>query len=354
MRRLGLVDVRNYAELELELPDGLVVFAGRNAQGKSNLLEAIGLLATGKSFRTSHEGELVRRGAARAVVAGRADVAAGNVTLACEIVTSEAGTRKAYRVNSEATKFARYLGNVRAVTFTPSDLDLVDGPPSGRRALLNGALAQSDPRYYRELARYTKVLAQKRALLRAHAAPDRDLLRAYNDQLAAAGGAIVEARAAYLTAFAGAAAGAQRALALDGDLEVRYAPNVETGALAARLAEREQLEIARRMPLVGPHRDDLELRLDGIALAAFGSQGQKRTAVLALKLAEYAVSRAEAGEAPLLLLDDVLSELDEVRQRRFLESIAPFDQVFLTATALPEAVTPPAIYRVEGGHVQPC
>jgi DNA replication and repair protein RecF len=353
LRLLGLTDVRNYAELSLEVPAGLVVFIGRNAQGKSNILEAIGVLATGKSFRTAREGELIRQGAERAVLSGEALVAAGTIHLGCEIVRSPQGARKTYRLNGEPTKFARYLGSVRAVTFTPADLELVDGPPSTRRAMLNSTLSQSDPRYYRELALYTKILAQKRAVLRAAGTVDRTLLATYNAQLAGAGEGLVAARTEYTAVFSRAVEAAHRALRIDGTLHVTYRPSVPPGGLAARLQERTPLEITSKSALVGPHRDDVELLLDGVSLAAFGSQGQKRGAVLALKLAEYAVLREQSGEAPLLLLDDVLSELDDTRQRAFIENIAPFEQVFLTATVLPQSVHAPShAYRVEAGRVE--
>jgi DNA replication and repair protein RecF len=353
LRHLSLVDVRNYAELILEVPDGLVVFVGANAQGKTNLLEAIGMLATGKSFRTARESEVVRLGAARGIISGEADVGAGRVRLACEIAIQPSGTRKAYRLNGEPAKFARYLGSVRAVTFTPGDLVLVDGPAAARRATLNGALSQSDPRYYRELALYTKVLAQKRALLRGAVSPDTELLATYNQQLALAGASLIKGRAAYVEALSGAARGAHRALAEGAELSVTYRPEVGAGELARRLAERRALEIARKAALVGPHRDDIELLLGGVSLAAFGSQGQKRTAVLALKLAEHAVLREVSGEAPLFLLDDVLSELDERSQRSFLDHIVPLDQIFLTATSIPSGIPQPArIFHVQAGDIE--
>ncbi len=352
LSRLRLLDLRNYVDLTIDFAAGLNIFVGQNAQGKSNLLEAVGMLAMGKSFRTSREGELVRHGATRALVSGDAVVAAGTVQLACEIAASPGGVRKTYRVNGEARKFARYLGSVRAVIFSPRDIELVDGPPTARRAMLNSALSQSDPRYYRQLALYSKALAQKRALLQGQST-DRELLAAYNEQLAASGEALLAARSAYVEMLGSAAAQAYARLELAGSLRVEYRPNVEGGRLRERLEESLGQELARRTPLVGPHRDELALLLDGSSLAAFGSQGQKRGAGLALRLAEYAALSRQTGEAPLLLLDDVLSELDEQRGRRLLDAVAPLEQTFLTTTAAQAgSALHSRLYRIENGYVE--
>jgi DNA replication and repair protein RecF len=210
------------------------------------------------------------------------------------------------------------------------------GSPALRRTFLNVALAQSSPAYFRDLARYQKIISQKAALLRGAIAPDRELLLTYNDELAAPGRALVAARAAFVSEIAQAAAGIYERWRATGErVEIRYAPNTGERDLAEALAANVDNELRRRQTLVGPHRDDLRLELDGEPMAAYGSQGQQRTAVLALKVAEYEVMLRRAGDAPILLLDDVLSELDAERARGFLGALGSFEQVFLTATESP-------------------
>lgn len=354
--------MRNYAQLELEPAPGLNVFVGRNAQGKSNLLEAISLLGTGKSFRTSRERDLIREGVELAAISGEAQVRAGDVRLGCTIASTARGTRKVYTVNGQSVRYAKFLGSLRVVTFVPADLQLVSGSPALRRSFLNVALAQEQPTYYHELARYQKALAQKSALLRGAEPPDADLLAIYNETLLEAGTVIMLAREQFVRVLSAAAArvhaqwtgGAER-------LEIAYQPSVafevpsaETiaGLFAARLHALASQERVRQMSLAGPHRDDLDLQIDGRSLVAYGSQGQQRTAVLALKVAEYSVMHERSGEAPLLLLDDVLSELDPGRAHAFLAGVGSFEQAFITATHLPEGLPAARLYSIENAHVQ--
>lgn len=362
LRSLTLSNVRNYAHLEMEPAPGLNVFVGKNAQGKSNLLEAIALLGTGKSFRTSRERDLIRDGFEIASIAGEAAVRSGALRLSCSVTAGARGTRKLYAVNGHAVRYAGFLGSLRVVTFVPADLYLAAGPPSGRRAFLNVALAQEDRSYYHALARYHKVVAQKSALLRQPSGPDQHLLDVYDETIVQAGTAITLARAAFTLALASVArrvhqdwsAGAE-------ELQIAYAPNVAaesptadavSAALRDRLEASRTAERQRGTALVGPHRDDVSFSLDGRPLAAYGSQGQQRTAVLALKVAEYSVMQQRSSEAPLLLLDDVLSELDEDRARAFIAGIGSFEQAFVTATHLPEALPPAAVHTVESGRIR--
>jgi len=344
LNSLSLANFRNYRSLDLEPAPGLNVFLGANAQGKSNLLEAIAMLGTGKSFRTNKESDVVRAGAEIASVAGEAVVRAGTVRLTCSVAATARGTRKVYTINGQGVRYASFLGRARVVTFVPADLHLVGGSPASRRGTLNVALAQENPLYYRELARYQKTVVQKNALLKDDR-PDQDLLAIYDHALVEAGTALMLARAHYAGALAIAAAEAHARWSDRAEtLQIAYRPNVpfevptRDGVAAAfeeRLRERADAERIRKIALVGPHRDDLELALDGTSLAAYGSQGQQRTAVLALKVAEYAVMRDRTGEAPLLLLDDVLSELDERRADAFLDGVGAYEQAFVTATHLP-------------------
>ncbi len=336
LERIRLRDFRNYASLDVEPAPGLNVFTGQNAQGKSNALEAIAMLATGKSFRAQRDREIVREGAECAEIAGEARVPAGRINLRCTIALHGASARKTFDVNGAAVGFARFLGKARVVTFVPADLQLVSGGPALRRSLLNGALAQSSAAYYRALALYQKVIAQKNALLRGAVAPDRELLLAYNDELSVPGELIVAARRDFAAEIAAATESIYaRWRGTHERLRVTYAPSTGEALLADALAASVESEVRRRQTLVGPHRDELRLEIDGRALAAYGSQGQQRTAVLALKVAEYDVMRTRAGDAPLLLLDDVLSELDADRAQGFLSALGSFEQAFLTTTEAP-------------------
>ncbi len=351
---LELDQFRNYAALRFTPPSGACVFIGDNAQGKSNLLEALALLSTGKSFRAVRESDLVRDDAPVASVAARIATRHGELHVACAIARAGEGARKRFFRNGRAVPYGQFLGGVMAVTFIPLDLQLVIGPAGLRRRLLNAGLAQSSRVYYRDLAAYGAVVTQKNALLRSSGMPDRDLLLTYNEQLAVTGARIASARAAYVRRIAaGAVAAHARWVGPSPALEVEYRPSPPLAeeipdaiehALRAALEANQSLEIKRRAALIGPHRDDLALSLGGQPLARFGSQGQQRTAVLALKAAEYASLHAAAGEPPILLLDDVLSELDRERRHAFLSSLDDFEQAFITSTDVPDM---PATLRGE-------
>lgn len=362
LTNLVLSNVRNYGQLDFAPSPGLNVFVGANAQGKSNLLEAIALLGTGKSFRTSKESDLIRRDLEVAAVSGQARVRAGNVRLGCTIAAGARGTRKIYTVNGQNVRYAKFLGSLRVVTFVPGDLQLVSGPPSGRRSFFNVALSQEQPLYFRELARYQKALQQKAALLRGPGVPDADLLDIYNAALVDSGTALMLARRLFSVALASSAARVHAQWTGDREsLEIRYDPNVAfevaaadavSAAFAARLRSVSAAEIVRKTTLAGPHRDELTLLLDGVPLAAYGSQGQQRTAVLALKVAEYNVMHERSGEAPLLLLDDVLSELDADRASAFLEGVGNYEQAFITTTLLPRDLPAASIFTIRAGTVR--
>ncbi len=358
---IELTNFRNYRELELEPAAGLNVFLGANAQGKSNLLEAIAMLGTGKSFRTSRESEVIREGASRAVVTGEAHSRMGIVRLGCMVESGPRSAHKRYLVNGKDVRYARFLGRAAVVTFVPADLQMIGGAPSLRRAFLNAALSQEQPPYYHELVRYQRALTQKNAMLRSETA-DRELLEVYEQTLIEAGTALWLARDEAVQALALHAEQAHRRWSAGTEhLELRYHPNVPAQApthdavveaFTTHLRAHRDAERVRRTALVGPHRDDLRFLLGGTSLAAYGSQGQQRTAVLALKVAEYHVMRKRTGEAPILLLDDVLSELDAARAAAFLEGIGDVDQGFVTATELDSRFPAARKFEIDAGRLR--
>lgn len=348
LTHVRLFDFRNYRELELQPAPGLNVFVGANAQGKSNLLEAVAMLGTGKSFRTSRDADVVAYGHDVGTIAGEGLVRAGAVHLGCTIARGHSTTRKTYTLNGRPVRYATFLGKLRVVTFVPADLQLATGAPSQRRAFLNVALSQEEPGYYRELVRYRKALQQKNAVLRTGEPYDAELLGVYERELVASGTQVMLARRRFTAVLAEAARAAHARFSGGVEsLDVEYVSNVPfedstpqavAAAFESRLRQVAASERARQAAVTGPHRDDLRLTLDARSLATYGSQGQQRTAVLALKVAEYAVSRERALEAPLLLLDDVLSELDDERAGAFLAGVGDYDQAFVTATHVPIAL----------------
>lgn len=354
LRRLWLRAFRNYDRVDLQLADGTTAFVGPNGAGKSNLLEAIYLVATGRSHRTAHEAEAIRLGETaarvRALVARRGRDEELEITLAVE----DGRLVSQMRVNGVETPRGAVLGRLPVVLAAPWDLELVRGPGGGRRRLLDGALAQLSPAYFFALHRYHRVLVQRNAELRRRAPGGLD---PWDAQLLALGVRITSHRGAYVARLQPHVAAWFERLGGAGALGGTYraswtgASDEELAAQARVQLERLRADEYRRgVTLSGPHRDDLDLTLDGIPLRAFGSQGQWRTAMLAVRLAERAVMAAELGESPVLLLDDALAELDPDRQRRVL-GLEGDAQVLLTAPAIAAAGREAHLCRVEAGTV---
>ncbi len=410
VERLRLSDFRNYAALDLVLPRGLVVFTGNNAQGKSNLLEAVSVIATSRSFRTSTERETVRWGAGGLFARVDATVQRRADELHVEVVVADIGVplegaparpvpdpklplppatfRKRIKVNGTPRRAMDLLGQVTIVVFAPTDLELVTGSPTQRRRFLDMTLCQVHPSYTRTLSQYQKVVAQRAALLRRIKDGEESphALGFWDEQLAQLAAPILRERAAFLQRAEVHAARVYRALSRaevapedvegatgpgDGDagteptLRLEYQPSF-AGSLAAKDAEiaaafKAQLatvrrrEIAQGANVLGPHRDDIAFLAEGVDLSTYGSRGQQRSVALALKLAELAYIEEETGDQPILLLDDVLSELDTRRRADLLAAVRDLDQVLLTttdATSIPEEAMGSAhVYRVRGGKV---
>ncbi len=325
---------------------------GPNAAGKTSLLEAIVLLAWGRSHRTGFEVELVRWGRELARVEARVGRPDGPPDLrdAIEVAlvrTASGGVRKRIRVNGVPRRAAALAGTLRTVMFAPEDMLLISGSPSLRREALDALAGQRSPGYARYLTAYGRALQQRNGLLRLirEEQATRDELRFWDAQLLESGAAVREERQRLLTALAEPLAAAHAEIAPDeaagGRLELAYSSNAPQAAgesvrdaLARRLAETADKEVWNGTTLVGPHRDDLVFEMAGRPLATFASRGQQRTAILAFKLAELDMLTAVDTRPPLLLLDDVFSELDPDRRAHLVRRIAALPQAFVTTTTL--------------------
>lgn len=319
---------------------------GPNAAGKTSLLEAMVLLAWGRSHRTTADGELIRWGADLARVEGRVGADVIEVAIVRSGASGSAG-RKRIRVNGLGRRTAGLAGLLRVVVFAPEEMLLIAGSPSLRRAAIDQLASAASPVYADTLASYGRTLQQRNSLLRAirEAGAARDELRFWDGAFLDSGAAIVTERRRLLGVLAGPLAAAHAEIAPDeaagARLTLAYATNApeqpgETArqALARRLAETADKEVWNGSTLVGPHRDDLVFELAGRDLASFASRGQQRTAILALKLAELDVLTDLDGRPPLLLLDDVFSELDPERRSHLVRRIAALPQAFVTTTTL--------------------
>lgn len=359
------LDLRGYASLEVSFGPGAHLIVGPNAAGKTSLLEAVVLLGWGRSHRTSADGELIRWDRDLARVEGRV----GNDILEVAVVRSGAdgaGGRKRIRING-AGRRSTALGRVlRVVLFAPEEMLLVIGAPSLRRAAMDALAAARFPAYADDLATYGRTLQQRNSLLRAirEETASRDELRFWDATFLDAGGRVVDARLRLLESLGPPLAAAHREIAPEeaaaGILTLRYVTNAPTvaserprDALARRLAETADKEVWNGATVIGPHRDDLAFDLAGKELSSFASRGQQRTAILAFKLAELDLLTELDGRPPLLLLDDVFSELDPDRRAHLVRRIASLPQAFVTTTTLddldPALVAVARTWEVEAG-----
>ena len=343
---LTLRSYRSYETLHLAFDPGVQIFLGANAQGKTNIIEALYYAAFGRSHRTSSDAELIRVGADGAHIGlsfRRHDVP-GELSF-----TFGRGARRRITYAGESLRQRDLVGILPMVLFSPEDLFLVKGAPALRRRYLDAELSQASPAYYGELLRYTRILKQRNAVLKdireRLAAPDD--LPPWDAQLAKSAAYIVTRRIAAVAQLGALSARVQAVLAAGEELALAYeiagaeaedfAEDDMTEALHVwynkMLCEGRARDIARAATGVGPHLDDLVLRVGGMSLRSYGSQGQQRTGALALKLAELFYLQENIGEAPILLLDDVMSELDADRRCALLDFIRhEHIQTFITAT----------------------
>ncbi len=392
LSHLSLTHVRSFERLDLDFGPGAHVVFGENGSGKTNFLEAIALLSTARRARAGRDGELISwRALAEdplpaAQLGATVESATGRTALditvmARQIRTAEAAADPAgdapaasrrFRVNGVARRASDLIGRLRTVLFAADDVALIEGAPAGRRRFLDVTISQLEPLYVRALQRYARVLVQRNSLLRRlqERRGDTGELDFWDQEMAAAAAVLVRSRAVLLARLNELAAAQHgelstrpTALALsyqpalpDDVRDSLCEPGLDARLMAALRAGRAQ-DVRRGITLSGPHRDDVAFTLDGHPAGAFASRGEQRTVALALRLGEVALSKERTGETPVLLLDDVLSELDARRRARVVAAAYEVDQVFITTPdedrPSPDELPAATRYRLESGALQP-
>lgn len=372
---LRLSNFRNYEKLDFHPSSGLNLLIGRNAQGKSAVLEAIYFLATSKSHRTSRDMDLIRIGESNSRVFAEVNRSERNeVTLEIDLSKAE---KKTVKINTvKHPKIGDIVGQLNAVIFSSADIDMVKGEPSRRRRFLNLEVSQIRPQYVYALGRYKRVLDQRNNLLREikQGTAQSFGLDVWDRQLVTYGAIIIAKRAEFVRFLSDAAIKIYGSFTQDTEsLEITYKSNIDITSktdIEATITEQEIAEkfyqllsakrdydIFRGTTSAGPHRDDILLSVGGLSAREYASQGQQRSVAVALKLAEIELMEEASGEPPVVLLDDVMAELDENRRNRILDFTLGKCQTFITTTdlnELPDSVRESAgIFEVEAGTVKP-
>ncbi|MDR3240697.1 MAG: DNA replication/repair protein RecF [Lactobacillaceae bacterium] len=363
---LKLDNFRNYAEVNAEFSPRVNVFLGPNAQGKTNLLEAIYVLALTRSHRTTSDKELIGWDGKEAVVSGIVERNYGKIPLSLSFTNKG---KKARMNHLDQAKLANYIGQMNVILFAPEDLDLVKGSPQNRRHFIDREFSQMNAKYLYVANQYRAVLKQRNQYLKqlsTKQSTDELFLSVLTDQLVEYGSELVERRLILLKNLDAAAAPVHAAITQGHEnLHINYVSQLNADELESRetikkamLARFEKLkirEIFMGTTLLGPQRDDLQFIVNDHDVAVFGSQGQQRTTALAVKLAEIDLMKSETGEYPILLLDDVLSELDASRQTHLLTAMQDKVQTFITTPSLSDVakqlIKEPKIFNVKNGKL---
>lgn len=367
LQHLQLHDFRNYETIDTTFSPQINILLGDNAQGKTNLLEAIYVLALARSHRTNSDRELIKWHHDFARIEGRVMRRTGPLSL--ELIISKKG--KKARVNHlEQTRLSQYIGHFNVILFAPEDLALVKGSPSVRRRFIDMEYGQVNAKYLYASTQYRQVLRQRNKYLRqlqTHQVKDLIYLDVLSDQLAEFGAQIIVARAHFIEQMQHWARIIHRQITKEQEqLTLHYVTQVDTSIISQGIkAVQQQLqalyhqyqkrEIERGTTLIGSHHDDIEFLINDNNVQTFGSQGQQRTTALSVKLAEIDLMHEQTSEYPVLLLDDVLSELDPLRQTHLLKTIQNKVQTFLTTPSLDgivkEFIHEPRIFYVKNGNL---
>jgi len=357
LKSLTLKNYRNCKSITLNSEFDKILIIGKNAQGKTNILESVYFLSTLKSPRTSNNQELINFDAQAVEI--QSNITKADTDIELTYFYNREKTRE-LKVNSLKTTPKNFKSVLRTVLFATPDLLLLRGNPSDRRDWLDRAISQIYPAYDERLSKYEKIRIQKNNLLKSEIL-DETLLDIYNDQLAICGANIIYLRKKFLNEIEKIAQEKHKIICENEVFTLNYTVEESEAEkikeyLVQELQIRRSEEIARRQSCVGPHRDDIELKINGIDAVKFASQGQQRTLVLSLKLGELTIIQEKTGYSPILLLDDVLAELDDTRQNFLLKSIENNIQTIITSvdTILfdEEFLKDVQIYTIENGKIK--
>ncbi|MGP4038968.1 DNA replication/repair protein RecF [Gracilibacillus sp. D59] len=366
IQQLSLTNYRNYDHLSVQFDDKVNVIIGENAQGKTNLMEAIYVLGFSKSHRTTKDKELIQWEQNYAKIEG--SVFKRNQQFPLEIQFTNKG-KKAKLNHLEQKRLSDYIGALNIVMFAPEDLNLVKGSPQIRRRFIDMEIGQIQPIYIYHLGQYVKILKQRNHLLKQlqkRKSNDLTMLRVLTDQMIEHAAIILEKRFMFMKRLREWANEIHRGISRGiEDLDLQYAPTIDVSeedkkekivtVLTESFERLETKEVERGTTLIGPHRDDLIFHVNGKNVQTFGSQGQQRTTALSLKLAEIELIYQEINDYPILLLDDVLSELDDFRQSHLLDTIEGKVQTFVSTTSVDgihhQTLKKAEIFRIDQGKI---
>lgn len=337
IKYLQLINFRNYKELSIELNKNINVFIGDNAQGKTNILESIYYCSIGKSPRTNKDKELINWNGKEAYIKGY--ISKDRLDKKIEIKIFKEG-KKGININSiKVNKLSELMGIFNVVMFSPEDLKIVKESPSFRRKFLDIELCKLSKKYYFNLVQYNKALNERNIILRKWNNKDNSILQVYDEQLSRYGGSIIRLRDQYIKKLSEIGNLIHNDITSGVEhIEFKYITplkNIDNAEneLLRLLESNRQRDIDKGITAYGPHRDDFDIKINNVDVRSYGSQGQQRTSVLTMKFASLEIIRETTGEYPVLLLDDVLSELDSNRQKYILNSINKI-QTFITCTGI--------------------
>ncbi|MDO4635169.1 MAG: DNA replication/repair protein RecF [Streptococcus sp.] len=356
---IALKHYRNYHNITLSFSQHLNIFLGQNAQGKTNILESIYFLSLTRSHRTRSDKDLIQFSQKELKVSGNIHRINGNLPI--EIILSDKG--RITKVNHlKQAKISDYIGHMTVVLFAPEDLQLIKGSPSLRRKFIDIDLGQMKMIYLSDLSHYNHILKQRNTYLKSANAIDLQFLDVLDEQLANLGSKVMKHRTDFINHLE-IEANKHHSNISNGKekINITYIPSVNSQTLEdlqtefyALLKNNRQKDLIKKTTSIGPHRDDISFQINGID-AKFASQGQHRSLILSLKLAEIDLIKNITGDYPILLLDDVMSELDNTRQLKLLENIKENVQTFITTTSLDHLINLPdsiKIFQIENGTIK--